>query len=259
MGLVLPPRRVSADASGNGRNGAKLRIYNANTTTLSSVFSDAALTVPLTNPVVADSSGVFPPIYAAEGALFDLTEQTSAGVTIRSEDDVPSVGYASGAFERDFTNSRVKISGVAGEVRIEGGSATGDDIGGVIRIGGWNNTRADVLELDAVSVNYTGGVTQNVNPVSALSIDWSEAEFHTKSISTNSTFTMTGFTSGKAQAVILNLTITSAAVPSWPAYVKFPGGANPSSSLGNGRHRLAFITDDGGGTVDMIVLGTAFA
>ena len=116
MGLILPPRRASIDSSGNGRNAATLTVYNAGTTTLSSVYSDAALTTPLTNPVVANSSGIFPPIYATEGDLFDLIEKTSAGATLYSEDDVPALGADTGTWTRDFTNARVSIGAEAGVV-----------------------------------------------------------------------------------------------------------------------------------------------
>lgn len=108
-------------------------------------------------------------------------------------------------------------------------------------------------------MTFTGTTKQNVQALAALAIDWSVAEGNTKSISTNSTFTFTGFTGSKMQIVILELTISSAAVPTWPASVKWSGGNNPSGALGNGRHVLAFLTMDGGTTVTGFVGAVAAA
>lgn len=106
----------------------------------------------------------------------------------------------------------------------------------------------------AASPTITGGMTfsgstkQNVQALAALDIDLSSSDFFTKSISTNSTFTFSNPTATKAQAFVVELTISSAAVPTWPAAVKWGNGFNPSSSLGNGTHVLGFLTFDGGTT-----------
>lgn len=104
---------------------------------------------------------------------------------------------------------------------------------------------------------YTGTIKANVQAVAALDLDWSVADFQTKSISTNSTFTFSGFTASKAQGLILVLTISSAAVPTWPATVDWPGGTAPT--LGNGVHVLGFLTVDGGTTVQGFVGGLNFS
>lgn len=156
MGLILDPRRSAIDASGNGLNAATLTVYEQGTTTLASVFSDAALSTPLVNPVVANSAGVFPAIYAAEGGVFDLILKNSAGTSLYTEDDIPAIGTDVGAITRDFTNSRMKIDGTGGEVSFEAGPAVGDDTGGAVRIGGWAGTQADTAEIDAAAISVTG-------------------------------------------------------------------------------------------------------
>lgn len=95
-------------------------------------------------------------------------------------------------------------------------------------------------------MTYSGATKQNVQAVASTSIDVSLGEFFTKSISSNTTFTFDNPTALKAQAFILNLTISSSAVPTWPASVEWAGGAAPT--LGNGRSVLGFMTDDGGTT-----------
>lgn len=114
-------------------------------------------------------------------------------------------------------------------------------------------------------VSVTGGLAQaggtvaDVTAVPALDIDFSANDAQTKSISSNSTFTFSGFVSGKAQGVIVKLVITSSAVPTWPASVVHPGGVNPSASLGNGTHYLGLVSLNGGTQVLLVVLGRAVA
>lgn len=97
-------------------------------------------------------------------------------------------------------------------------------------------------------MTFTGSTKQNVQAVSSTSIDVSVSDFFTKSISVNTTFTFDNSTASKAQGFILELTISSAAVPTWPASVKWSSGYDPSATLGNGTHVLGFITFDGGTT-----------
>lgn len=126
-----------------------------------------------------------------------------------------------------------------------------------------STARTNIGAAAAASPTITGGMTfsgaskGNVQALGALDIDWSVAEFQTKSISANQTFTFSNITASKAQAVILVLTITSSAVPTWPATVDWPGGVTPT--LGNGEHVLGFLTVDGGTTVKGFVGGTAFS
>jgi hypothetical protein len=93
-------------------------------------------------------------------------------------------------------------------------------------------------------MTYTGSTKQNTQAIGALDVDLSAGEFFTKAISTNSTFTFSNPTASKAQGFVLELTITSAAVPTWPASVNWTGGTTPT--LGNGVHILGFITFNGG-------------
>lgn len=122
--------------------------------------------------------------------------------------------------------------------------------------------RANLGAAASASPTITGGMTfsgsakGNVQALGALDIDWSVAEFQTKSISANQTFTFSNITASKAQAVLLLLTISSSAVPTWPAAVDWAGGVTPT--FGNGEHLIGFITFDGGTTVKGLVGGIAF-
>jgi hypothetical protein len=69
------------DDDGHAVSGGKLRIRNANTSDLSSVYSNAGLSIALTNPVEADSAGFIPPIYIAAGT-YDITMLDASDVQI---------------------------------------------------------------------------------------------------------------------------------------------------------------------------------
>ena len=94
MAILTEGRLLITDASNVPINGGKARIYNTGTTTLSSVYSDAALATPLTNPVVANSSGFTPVIFGAEGLVVDITYLTAADATVtgRTYTAVPLLG-----------------------------------------------------------------------------------------------------------------------------------------------------------------------
>lgn len=113
--------------------------------------------------------------------------------------------------------------------------------------------RTNLGAAASTSPTFTGGVTQSgstkqsVQAVAAADFDVSLQDFFTKSISANTTFTITGATASKAQGFALWLTISSGAAPTWPAAVKWAYGAG-APALGNGSHLLGFITSDGGTT-----------
>lgn len=159
MAQLVDPRFLLTDASNTPQSGAKLRIYDAGTTTLTTVYSDAALSVPLTNPVVASSSGILPQVFAAEGTVVDLQWLTSADVSIpgRSYEDVTFVGADSGDFTRTVTgNGRVKITGSGGAVLFQAGDPSPDNTGGTLTIEGWAGTQGDTLTFDFATTDTTG-------------------------------------------------------------------------------------------------------
>lgn len=159
MPAITSLGHVIYDASGDPLSGGKLRVYTANTTTLVSLYSDEALTVPLTNPVIANSEGRPSTngsdeciVYVASGT-YDIAELTAANAVLRSWDDFVPSGE-SGDFTRTVTgNGRVKITGSAGAVLFQAGDADPDNSGGTLTIEGWAGTQLDTLTLDAASVN----------------------------------------------------------------------------------------------------------
>jgi hypothetical protein len=63
-GILLPaPVLVALDANGVPISGAQLQFYLTGTTTPTPVYTDDTLDTPLSNPVVANSAGLFPAIF----------------------------------------------------------------------------------------------------------------------------------------------------------------------------------------------------
>lgn len=65
--LVVPPWFPARDRDGELVSGALLTVWTNKTTTKVAVYSNEALTTPHTNPVVANSSGVFPDMWLESG------------------------------------------------------------------------------------------------------------------------------------------------------------------------------------------------
>lgn len=83
--LYYPPKFDS------GLAGAKLTFTITGTTTPQNTYTDEALTVESSNPVVADANGVFAPIYLDPRApSYRVRYETAAGVLIYQQDGVPS-------------------------------------------------------------------------------------------------------------------------------------------------------------------------
>lgn len=163
MAQLLDPRFLLTDASNVPQNGAKLRIYDAGTTNLTTVYSDAALSVPLTNPVVASSSGILPQVFAAEGTVVDLQWLTSADVAIpgRSYEDVTFVGADTGDLTRTVTgNARIKFTGSGGVNLWQVGDPSPDNTGGTLTIEGWAGTQGDALTFDFATTDTTGYIKE---------------------------------------------------------------------------------------------------
>ena len=74
-------------ANGRIASGAKAYFYAAGTTTPLTVFSDNALAVPRTQPVVAASTGIFPNIYLPYGN-YRVRVTDASGVVISDSDGI---------------------------------------------------------------------------------------------------------------------------------------------------------------------------
>ena len=95
--LFSLPRQFTVDGSGSPRAGAKLNFYEAGTLTQQNTFSDNDLSVANTNPVIADSAGVFGPIYLSNLAYrVILTDSNDVQIWDQDNYNAPLLGLFGG-------------------------------------------------------------------------------------------------------------------------------------------------------------------
>lgn len=97
----------AVDANGYPIFDAYIRVYTNRTSTLATIYADQALTVPLPNPLDADSSGQFPPIWQDSALFFSMEFGSTSTGPIGTVDDLqPStnIGGASDKLDRDGAN-----------------------------------------------------------------------------------------------------------------------------------------------------------
>ena len=86
-GTLLPaPVFRAVDANGAPMPGALLQFYVTGTTTPTPAYTTSALSVTLSNPVVADSGGLFVPIYLDPAVTYRVQLQTAATTLVRDID-----------------------------------------------------------------------------------------------------------------------------------------------------------------------------
>lgn len=81
------PFVAAFDGNGSPMSGAKLYFYATGTTTPKNTYSDAALSTPNTNPVIADAAGRWPAIWMSDEA-YRVVLKTSGDATVWTADDV---------------------------------------------------------------------------------------------------------------------------------------------------------------------------
>jgi len=107
--LLRNPSLQHVDANGDVYPGAKLNVYLTGTTTRTNSYQDSGLATPHANPVVADSAGLFAPIYLDPSITYKLELTDSADVVIQTVDPyVIKVGTGNFPF-KDLTPAANKI------------------------------------------------------------------------------------------------------------------------------------------------------
>lgn len=89
--IIIPNYMPALDINGNPVAGARLTFYQNKTTTLATTYTDATLSVPHPNPVIAGADGVFPAIFADTLPYFTVAITDASGAPIgglRHLDDV---------------------------------------------------------------------------------------------------------------------------------------------------------------------------
>jgi hypothetical protein len=147
---------------------------------------------------------------------------------------------------------------------ISGNSATATKLATARAINGTNFDGSSAITITAVnpytltigqgltgtSYNGSGAVTiainSSVNVLSALNIDCSLGTYFTKTISADSTFTVSNVPAASSYAFTLELTHQSGTITWFPGVV-WPNATAPTLTTGK-VHLFIFLTDDGGTT-----------
>lgn len=96
VALLSPVPRQTAFEVGKASPGALLYTWAAGEVGVipQPTFTDGALVVPNTNPVVADASGLFGPVYLSRCVNYDIEMKNAAGVLVWSQPNVATGAVA---------------------------------------------------------------------------------------------------------------------------------------------------------------------
>lgn len=123
--------------------------------------------------------------------------------------------------------------------------------------------RANIGAAASSNPDITGGLRLSGTTklttlaIGAVDVDFSAQEVQTKSISSNTTLTFSNLTAGKAQGILLVVTITAGATLTLPTGTEAASGA--VLVLGNGKHYLGLITANGSTVAAKVLIRNALA
>ena len=152
------------DANGNILSGAKMYVFDAGTTTPVDFYSDSALSVAQTNPLVADSGGLFDNSYLSAGT-YKIRFTTSAGATLL---EIDNYEVASTGSQIDFPTS-VKTSNFSVTADDRAKVFLVDASGGAVSISADSATLTSGFPFFVVNTGASGTIT--IQGVSAQTID----------------------------------------------------------------------------------------
>lgn len=254
--LFYPPKFAS------GLPGAKLTFSATGTSVPQATYTDEALLVPSSNPVVADAAGVFAPIYFDPSLpSYRVKLTTSADVLVYQVDDVPS--------NQNKTTS-LRLESAFPSLTLYDTDGTVDSRKALIRIFG-NEFQIQLLN-DSESVHTT--VMSTPGGILTLAATAGTGTY---------TGTLTGFASpptGTIRYCVMGAMVTvfvptagsglsgtsnstSMTITGMPAALKpartqicqFPGVGDNSLLIGDGEQILAQV--DTGGVITFLINGSA--
>ena len=98
-------RGVARDTLGNSLNAASVTVYDAGTTTESSIYSEETLTSALENPFSTGEDGVYE--FYAEPGFYDIEVAKSGFTTVTLTDQILGTPFASASIGTAGTNTSI--------------------------------------------------------------------------------------------------------------------------------------------------------
>ncbi len=102
----------------------------------------------------------------------------------------------------------------------------------------------------AAATNYVARPGSNVNTAYTINMALKDNQFHYLNLNGNTTFTINGIADGRAVWLRLVQTGAGGFVPTFPASVKWPGGAAPDINLTAGGVTIVALVANNDGTID---------
>ena len=131
--LFIPGWMPARDSNGDPIPNVVVSFYQNETDVLASVYADDALTVPLTNPVAANSSGRFPQIYASDAMTYSASVDapygpagqpfTFDGLQASQAADIAAANLAQGAAEDAEAALAATEAAIDAATQVGGGAA----------------------------------------------------------------------------------------------------------------------------------------
>ena len=113
MSLIIRSRMLVVDLNGKPLIGAKMFVYDVNTTDIKDIWLDKGFTVPSANPVISVTTGYFPTVYVS--GEHKLVFKTSADATISTDDFVEAATVASATTTAEGVVQFATVSEVAAQ------------------------------------------------------------------------------------------------------------------------------------------------
>lgn len=131
--LLLPGWMPARDSNGEPIPNVSVSFYQNGTDILASVYADSALTIPLTNPVAANSSGRFPQIYASDAITYSASVDapygpagqpfTFDGLQVSEAANIAAANLAQGSAEDAEAALQATLDAIEVATQVGGGSA----------------------------------------------------------------------------------------------------------------------------------------
>ena len=188
--------------------------------------------------------GIAVPINTILDGSVTPVKLSTGGPTWNTSGDVNIAGIVTATSASiGYDNVGINSSGISVTGVITSTSFVGNVTGNATGLSGTPNIVVGITTVNT-TLNLGGNYIEDVNAVGALDIDCSVGNYFTKTISGDSTFTVSNVPASGAYAFTLELTHTSGTV-TWFSGVEWPAATPPTLTTGK-THLFMFITDNGG-------------